>query len=366
MRRIGQMLSAAAAGWLALAGGAAAKEMQLDVDPFYAEAVLRGTFGGRPVYFFLAPSPLMEKAVVAFIESAERTLDICVYDFDVPAFADAVLDAHARGVKVRMILAKENAEKAYAVTEQLKAMTSAGILTLADNRSGLMHNKFMVADNLRVWTGSYNLTRNCSRFNDNNAIVLESPELAANYEQEWLEIFEKKHGKRYAYPTPHPRVTIGAVPIENYFTPEDDVRGAMQRVIDGAQNELAILAFSFTDGTLVEAIDRAVKRGVRVIIVLDTDMASHPTAKTAALRATGANVRLSPGILLHHKVIVADRETVVLGSANFSQAAFEKNDENVLVIRSAPFANAMIKEAQRCWRAEPYSVTKWRTRLAGQ
>ena len=306
------------------------------------------------------------KAVVAFIESAERTLDICVYDFDVPAFADAVLDAHARGVKVRMILAKENAEKAYAVTEQLKAMMAEGILTLADNRSGLMHNKFMVADNVRVWTGSYNLTRNCSRFNDNNAIVLESPELAANYEQEWLEIFEKKHGKRYAYPTPHPKVNVGGVAIENYFTPEDDVRGAMERTIDGAQKELAILAFSFTDGTLVEAVGRAVARGVRVIVVLDTDMASHPTAKTAALRATGASVRLSPGILLHHKVIVADRETVVLGSANFSQAAFEKNDENILVIRSAAFATAMIKEAQRCWRAEPYSVTKWRTRLAGQ
>lgn len=341
-------------------------EMRLEVEPFYADSVLRGSFGGKPVFFFIGPSPIMERAVVAFIESAERSLDVCIYDLDLPDFADAFIAAHERGVKVRILLAKENAEKAYPILEQLKTMKSLGILTLADNRSGLMHNKFMIADGVRVWTGSYNLTRNCSRFNDNHAIVLESPELAVNYEREWTEIFEGRHGKRGAYPTPNPHVTIGNVQIDNYFTPEDDVRGAIVSVIDRAQTEVAILAFSFTDTAMVEAVGRAVKRGVRVIIVLDTGMAGHPTAKTRELRATGASVRLSPGILLHHKVVVADRQTVVLGSANFSQAAFDKNDENVLIIHSTAFATAMLREAQRCWRAEPYSITKWRTVLPAQ
>ena len=364
-RRASPPLAFAAALLLALSASfpARATEMHLDVDPFYSESVMRGSFGGKPVFFFIGPSPIMERAVVAFIESAERSLDVCIYDLDLPEFADAFIAAHERGVKVRIILAKENAEKAYPILEQLKTMRELGILTLADNRSGLMHNKFMIADGVRVWTGSYNLTRNCSRFNDNHAIVLESPELAVNYEHEWTEIFEGRHGRRYASPTPYPRVTIGSVEIDNYFTPEDDVRGAIVSVIDNAKTELAILAFSFTDTAMVEAVGRAVARGVRVIIVLDSGMANHPTAKTRELRATGASVRLSPGILLHHKVLVADRETVVLGSANFSQAAFDKNDENVLVIHSATFGAAMLREAQRCWRAEPYSITKRRTVL---
>ena len=342
---------------------ASATEMRLDVDPFYSESVMRGSFGGKPVFFFIGPSPIMERAVVAFIESAEYSLDVCIYDLDLPDFADAFIAAYERGVKVRIILAKENAEKAYPILEQLKTMRDLGILQLADNRSGLMHNKFMIADGVRVWTGSYNLTRNCSRFNDNHAIVLESPELAVNYEHEWTEISEGRHGKRYASPTPHPRVSIGNVEIQNLFTPEDDVRSAIVSVIDNAKTELAILAFSFTDTAMVEAVGRAVARGVRVIIVLDSGMANHPTAKTRELRATGASVRLSPGILLHHKVVVADKQTVVLGSANFSQAAFDKNDENVLIIHSDTFGAAMLREAQRCWRAEPYSITKWRTVL---
>ncbi len=92
-------------------------------------------------------------------------------------------------------------------------------------------------------------------------------------------------------------------------------------------------------------------------------MASHPGTNTAALEEMGASIRLSPGVLLHHKVIVVDCQTVVLGSANFSASAFDRNDESVLIVRASHFAQAMIWEALRCWRAEPYSVTKWRTVL---
>lgn len=358
--RISRLALAAACGW-ALACPAA--PFRVDVDPFYAETMLKGKFGDKPVYFFLGPSPTMEKAVLAFIGSATQTLDVCVYDLDLPEFAQALLDAHRRGVQVRVVLADENAEKAYAVADQLKEMTALGILTLAHNRSGLMHNKFMIADGVRVWTGSYNLTRNCSRFNDNHAIVLESPELAENYELEWREMFEKRHGKRFAYPTPHPEVDIGGVVVHNLFTPEDDVRGALVAEMAKATNEIAILAFSFTDGDLTEAVRAAIGRQVRVMIVLDSGMATHPGANTKDLEAMGANVRMSPGVLLHHKVVVVDRQTVVLGSANFSGAAFDKNDENVLIVRAPNFAQAMLREAVRCWRAEPYSITKWRTPL---
>ncbi len=342
---------------------AAAELFQFPVEPFYADTMLKGHFGDKPVYFFLGPSPTMEKAVVSFIGSATQTLDVCVYDLDLPEFAQALLDAQARGVKVRVIIAEENAAKAYAVADQLKQMQDLGILTLAHNRSGLMHNKFMIADQKYVWTGSYNLTRSCSRFNDNHAIVLESPELAENYEMEWQEIFEKRHGKRFAFPTPHPEINIGGIVIHNYFTPEDDTRGGIIAEMDKATNEIAILAFSFTDPGMTEAVKRAIDRGVKVMAVLDSGMATHPGANTKELEAMGANVKMSPGVLLHHKVIVIDRRTVVLGSANFSQGAFDKNDENVLIVEAPSFAIAMLKEAIRCWRAEPYWITKWRTQL---
>ncbi len=340
---------------------AAGSPFQFEVDPFYAETMLRGRFGESPVYFFLGPSPTMEKALQAFIESATKTLDVCVFDMNLPEVAQALLAAQSRGVKVRVVLDRDNAAKAYDIEDELAEMEKRGMLTRAHNRSGLMHNKFMIADGIRVWTGSYNFTRNCSRFNDNHAIVLENKQLAENYEMEWKEMFEGRHGKRFAYPTPHPKINMGGTIIQNYFTPEDDVRGAIVAEMAKATNEIAMMAFSFTDRALTDAIQEAMGRGVRAMVLLDSGLARHPGANTRELMEMGANVRMSPGVRLHHKVIVIDRETVVLGSANFSAAAFDRNDENVLIVRAPHFAQAMLREAIRCWRAEPYWIVKWRT-----
>ena len=52
--------------------------------------------------------------------------------------------------------------------------------------------------------------------------------------------------------------------------------------------------------------------------------------------------------LLHHKVIVVDYSTVILGSLNFSKNAVNSNDENFVIIREAPaLANAFYQEATR-------------------
>jgi len=338
-----------------------ASPFQFEVDPFYAETMLKGRFGASPVYFFIGPSPTMEKGLLAYIQSASQTLDVCVFDMNLPAVAQALLDAHKRGVKVRVVLDRDNAAKAYDIEDELEEMEKRGMLTLAHNRSGLMHNKFMIADGIRVWTGSYNFTRNCSHFNDNHAIVLENKELAENYEMEWKEISEGRHGKRFSYPTPHPELEIGGTPIRNCFTPEDDTRGAIVAEMAKATNEIAMMAFSFTDSAMTDAIRAGLKRGVRAIVLLDSGLAKHPGANTKELEEMGAHVRMSPGVRLHHKVIVIDRETVVLGSANFSGSAFDRNDENVLIIKAPHFAQAMLREAIRCWRAEPYWITKWRT-----
>ena len=83
---------------------ARAGHFDITVDPFYNDTLLRGSFGGSPVYFFLGPSPTMEKAVISFIDASEKTLDACLFDLDMPSFTQAFIGAHKRGVKVRVLL----------------------------------------------------------------------------------------------------------------------------------------------------------------------------------------------------------------------------------------------------------------------
>jgi len=52
---------------------------------------------------------------------------------------------------------------------------------------------------------------------------------------------------------------------------------------------------------------------------------------------------------MHHKVFIVDEKIVVLGSYNFSRAAEERNDENILIIYNEKIAEFFVQEFQRVY-----------------
>ncbi len=330
---------------------------------FYSQSEIKEHTGESDIILYLGPSPNIYYGLINFIKSATNTLDICVYNLDIPAVAQEILNADERGVKVRLsIYSKCAPDERAPVARLFKKMKKKKILKYAKNKSALMHNKFMIADERRVWTGSYNFTKSGSNLNDNNALVLESSLLAENFASEFNEIWNIKFGKRNSTPTPHPELMIGNVRVKTFFSPEDDLETAIIEEINAATNQISILAFSYTSDLISEALKERMTNGVRVQIMLDDTLAVHFSSQAilADLKEAGADVRISPnGNQMHHKVIVIDARTVVTGSANFSTSAFQKNDENTLIIASPPLAGAMLKEFTRCWLARSYMWNKW-------
>ena len=51
--------------------------------------------------------------------------------------------------------------------------------------------------------------------------------------------------------------------------------------------------------------------------------------------------------MLHHKVIILDDSTVILGSFNFSSNATDSNDENLVIIHDAGIAGQYVTEYNR-------------------
>jgi phosphatidylserine/phosphatidylglycerophosphate/cardiolipin synthase-like enzyme len=126
--------------------------------------------------------------------------------------------------------------------------------------------------------------------------------------------------------------------IEVAFSPKEGAEELVLRVIDSAQSEIKMLAYSFTSSTVVAALLRAQKRGVKVSLVADKksnteeDRSGKARAALATLVNAGCDVRVIGAYAIHHdKVIVVDRKTVELGSFNYSAAAAHSNSENVLV-----------------------------------
>jgi phosphatidylserine/phosphatidylglycerophosphate/cardiolipin synthase-like enzyme len=126
--------------------------------------------------------------------------------------------------------------------------------------------------------------------------------------------------------------------IEVAFSPSEGGEALVVKVADSARTELRILAYSFTSAPVTAALLRAKKRGVDVRLVADEknnvsdDRSGKARAALSALVNAGIDVRMISVYPIHHdKIMVADRETVQIGSFNYSDAAARRNSENVLV-----------------------------------
>jgi len=141
-----------------------------------------------------------------------------------------------------------------------------------------------------------------------------------------------------AYESNHSFEVAATGSIEVAFSPSEGSEALVVKVADSARTELRILAYSFTSAPVTAALLRAKKRGVDVRLVADEknnvteDRSGKARAALSALVNAGVDVRMISVYPIHHdKVMVADRETVELGSFNYSDAAARRNSENVLV-----------------------------------
>jgi len=132
-----------------------------------------------------------------------------------------------------------------------------------------------------------------------------------------------------------------------YFSPDGGCTDAIIKEIGKAKSEILIQAYSFTSRPIAQAILKAHKAGIHVEIILDK---SNKSAKYSAGDFT-AHMGIptyidSEHAIAHNKIIIIDKETVIMGSFNFSRAAEEKNAENLLILKSKELANVYLNNWQ--------------------
>lgn len=130
--------------------------------------------------------------------------------------------------------------------------------------------------------------------------------------------------------------------IEIGFAPGEGAEKLVLKVIDGARQEVRLIAYSFTSASVVNALVQAKKRGVDVQVVVDqkhnlSDRAGKAVHALSTLYHAGIPVRtVSDWPIQHSKVIITDRRNVETGSFNYSASAADRNSENVLVVWDNP------------------------------
>ena len=299
-----------------------------------------------PLKVYFAPSPGISTALDEFLLSARKSLSVCAYEIDLPDVAESLINAYRRGVSVRVVTDTDNFK-----TPEAQSLVKAGIQVRQDRKPSIMHNKFAVADGAKVWTGSYNFTKNCSYKNDNNALVVESPELAACYQAKFEEYWSGLFSQDAPRTAAKPDTLVGGIPVTAMFSPSDGIQHRLLEELSPARSSVDIMAFSFTSEEIANKLKSLAASGVKVRCLFDGSQAENQYSKDESLKKTGIKVRISPNHSgkMHHKVIIIDNDTVITGSYNFSKNAEFHNDENILIIRSATAAGVYEEEFDRCW-----------------
>lgn len=139
---------------------------------------------------------------------------------------------------------------------------------------------------------------------------------------------------------------------EVYFSPKGGCETAIIRSIDAAEMNIHMAAYSFTSEPISKALLRAVKRGVRVFLLVDKRQLNAQKGKTKLVSQNGVATSVDQKhYLMHQKLIVVDNHTVLCGSYNFSDNARDRNSEILLVLEDEDVAEECIKHFTKLFRA---------------
>lgn len=299
-------------------------------------------FTGLPAYIFTEEEKVAD-AVTRAIERTRSTLDVALYNLQIPAASGALLKAGSRGVKVRVILDYEHVYPK--AGKEMQDLIDAGMdVRVMKGRagSGSMHCKFAVFDGELLETGSANWSLSAQSASYENMMFVSDRHLIQGYQAdfEWMWAQAKPAGKPdapSAKPTappadPKPSVNFNGTVLPNYiFSPRGGTEAAIVKAIDSARSEADVAMFSFTSKPAMAALVRAAARGVKVKMLLYVKSA-FPFRDEA--KKTGIEVRLKegrvPNGLMHNKYAVLDGSLLINGSFNWSATAEELNTENTI------------------------------------
>ena len=137
---------------------------------------------------YFSPGDDCPRAIGRLLANAAATADICVFTITDDRLSDAILDAHRRGVAVRVIADDAKAEDLGSDVERFER---AGIPTRVDRSPFHMHHKFAILDRETLLTGSYNWTRGAARDNEENIIVTSDPRFLTPFQGSFDRLWAK-------------------------------------------------------------------------------------------------------------------------------------------------------------------------------
>ena len=294
--------------------------------------------------------------IKAYMDLAQNTLDICVYNASDATIAQGINDAYNRGVTVRYIADDD------VVNSMISSLDPNIPIVYRDNSlTGIMHNKFIIIDagstnNSWVMGGSTNWTNPTNLFNDyNNIIFIQDKAISQAYTLEFNEMWGGTFGSNKEDNTPH-LFNVNGTEMEVYFSPSDQTTSKILGFVNDVDYTLEFGLLGFTRDDIADAvIDKDGEFGINVRGILEDQNTTG--SEYDNLINSGVNVKSHMGIQysFHHKYAIADagvsgsNPSILTGSHNWSSNAENNSDENTIIIHDQTIANIYLQEFEKRW-----------------
>jgi phosphatidylserine/phosphatidylglycerophosphate/cardiolipin synthase-like enzyme len=144
---------------------------------------------GININVYFAPEDNVEKIIHDRIKKARESIRFMYFSFTSDNIGELMIEKFKAGIKVQGVFEKKGSGSEH--SEYIK-MKIEGLPVRLDKNRHVMHHKIIIIDDVRVITGSYNLSNNANKRNDENIIIIDSPEIAGKYIEEFHRIYGRE------------------------------------------------------------------------------------------------------------------------------------------------------------------------------
>lgn len=135
---------------------------------------------------FFTPSTHCEDHIISEITNATKSIDIAVYSINNDKVVNAIIAAHKKGTKIRILT---DHTQASVKGSKILELVTAGLDLKLNSKNKIMHNKFAIFDEKDAINGSFNWTNPASSQNAENCVLFTDKE--ANVVSAYHAEFEK-------------------------------------------------------------------------------------------------------------------------------------------------------------------------------
>jgi cardiolipin synthase A/B len=263
------------------------------------------------------------------LKKANKSIFLSIYGITDPEILAVISKKSFNNLPIRL-------EYDPSASAPLKKLLPSSIHLHPIKTSGLMHRKIALIDGAQVFLGSANFTPTSLHHHANLVIGIYHPELATFLEYPTATSYffkvEQQCGELYLFPDPN--------------------KHGLSRIlglINEAKRKIMIAMFTLTHPEIGEALAHAKRRGVDISIAVDAYTARGASKKMiTSLEKEGIKFFLSQGKeLLHHKWAMIDEDILIMGSANWTKAAFNKNHDFLFFL--SPLEERQIHFLNQLW-----------------